>query len=85
MTPFRDPKGTYHPYILCSSPKHKFAISLMTLQFFLEQAGLTHDVGAHAFVAFDILNFLPHIFGVVGVEVSPVTTDVSALPSWCKL
>ncbi len=34
------------------------------------QSGLTHDVGAPAFVACTSLDCFPHIFGDVGVEVS---------------
>ncbi len=34
------------------------------------QCGLTHNGGAPALVACDVLDCLPHIFGVAGVEVS---------------
>ncbi len=50
------------------------------------QYGLTCDEYTPAFVACDGPERLPHVFGVVGVEVSlPVSPDVSALLPWCQL
>lgn len=75
---FSFPTGSSVDFTTVFVEEIKASITIVNL---ILQRGLTHDGGAPAFAAFDVLDHLQHVFNAVGVEVPLQTLPMSPLDS----